>query len=210
MEHPEWISRAKPVDNVRVEIGFLVSETFYFGPEDDVSAEQWKRLREPLYRPEIELYGDFVLSSSLGHSASELIRYYRDVLRLAAHHRKSRESLASYFWMRPLIFAGDQFDIRFPWSDTWPEANSVLDALAAPGNGELLHDLEQGWEFHAFADAEQLFLRAGVLETREEHFVIATNRSPVVGQIAELRARVSRSMNELIAALGQDYWSHRW
>ncbi len=210
MDRPEWISRAKPVEAVSVDVGFLISENFYYGPDNGFTQEQWQKLREPLYRPQVEQYGDYLLSSELSESAVELVRYYQDVLRLVARHRKEIGQQSQYFWMRPVIFARGEFAITFPWYDTWEEATPVLDALAGSGEGLLLHDLDQGWEFHAFAEGDRLFLRQGDFDSDEEHFAIAADRAQLGGQVPAVRERVGRLMQELSAALGRDYWTRRW
>lgn len=210
MDKPDWISRAKPVESVSLDVGFLISDDFYHGPENEFTQEQWQRLREPLYRPKAERYGDYLLSSELNESSAELARYYQDVLRLIVHHRKDIELQSQYFWMRPLIFARGEFAVTFPWYDTWEEATAVLDALAGPGEGLLFHDLEQGWEFHAFAECGRLFLRQGDFDSGEEHFAVATDRAHLGGQVPVVRKRVNRLVEELSASLGRDYWSHCW
>jgi len=142
--------------------------------------------------------------------ATELVRYYQDVLRLVTRHRKEIGQKSQYFWMRPLIFARGKFAITFPWYDTWEEAVPLLNALAGSGEGLLFHDLEQGWEFHAVAEGNRLFLRQGDPDSGEEHFVIATDRTQLGGQIPAVRERASRLFGELSVALGRDYWSRRW
>jgi len=209
MDRPEWISRAKPVEAVRVDVGFLISESFYYGPELEFTQEQWQLLRKPLYQPKVERYGDYLLSSELSESAAELLWYYQDVLRLVARHRKPIGKKSQYFWMRPLIFVRGEFAITFPWYDTWGEATPVLDALAGPGEGLLFHDQEQGWEFHAFAEGDRLFFRQGDSDSGEEHLAIATDRARLGGQIPAVRERVGRLVQELSTALGRDYWSRR-
>jgi hypothetical protein len=210
MDRPEWITRAKPVDAVSVDVGFLIAETFYHGLENGFTQEQWQQLQEPLYQPKIERYGQYVLSAELSESAAELVRYYQDVLRLVARHRKEIDQQSHYFWMRPVIFARGEFAITFPWYDTWEEAGPVLDALAGPGEGLLFHDLEQGWEAHAFADGGRLFMRQGDFDSGEEHLVIAADRARLGGQVPAVRERVGRLVQELSVALGRDYWSRRW
>ena len=34
MDRPDWISRAKSVEAVSVDVGFLIAESYYFGPEN--------------------------------------------------------------------------------------------------------------------------------------------------------------------------------
>lgn len=210
MERPEWVSRAKPVEAVSLDVGFLIAESFYYGPDNGFLQEEWQQLREPLYQPSINRYGDYLLSAELGESTDELVRYYQDVTRLVARHGKRLGQQSHYFWMRPLIFARGGFAITFPWYDTWGEAVPVLDALAGPGEGLLFHDLEQGWEFHAFAEGDRLLLRQGDLDSGEEHLVIATDRQRLGGQVPTVRERVARLLQQLVAALGRDYWSRRW
>lgn len=210
MDRPEWTTRARPVEATNVDIGFLISDTFYYGPENDFSQDQWQKLREPLYKPTADRYGDFLLSVELTSSASELIRYYKDVLRLIGHHRKKMEQQSPYFWMRPLIFAKGEFAITFPWYDTWEESVPLFDALTAPADGLLFHDLEQGWDVHAFAEGDQMFLRQGDFDSGEEHIVIAANRAQIAGQVPVVRERVVHVLQELSSALGRDYWSRPW
>jgi hypothetical protein len=209
MDQPEWTSRAKPVEAVCVDIGFLIAKSFYYGPDNGFSQEQWLQLQEPLYQPKIELYGQYLLSANLVESAAELIRYYQDVARLVAHHQKEIERQSQYFWMRPVIFARGEFAVEFPWYDAWQEAVPLLDALTASSDGWVYDDLEQGWEFQAFAEGDRMFLRQGDFDSGEEHFVINANRIQLAGQVPVVRERVARLLQELSAALGRDYWSRR-
>ena len=210
MERPEWISRAKSVEAVILDVGFLIAETFYHGPENGFTQEQWQQLREPLYQPKVERYGDFVLSVELKDSGTELLEYYRDVLRLVAHHRKEIRQQPQYFWMRPLIFARGEFAMTFPWYDTWGEAARLLGALSNSHDGWVFSDIDQGWEFQAFAENDRLFLRQSDPDGGEEHFVIATNQRQLTAQVPAIRERVGRLLQELSGALGRDYWSRRW
>jgi hypothetical protein len=209
MDRPDWTSRATAVDAVRVDVGFLVSETFYYGPGHGWSPEQWQQLREPLYQPQIERYGQYVLSAVLEKSAAELIRYYQDALRLIARHRKLPGQQLGYFWMRPLLFAPGDFYIDFPWYDTWEEAVPVLEALASPNDGLLFQDMDEGWEFQAFAEGDRLFLRQSDFPSGEDYSVVAADRATVAGQVPAVRQRVGRVLGELVAAVGRDYWSRR-
>lgn len=208
MDRPEWTVRANPVVPVDVDVGFLIAETYYYGPENDFTDEQWQQLREPLYQPKVERYGDYLLSAALVESAAELVQYYLDVVRLASHHRKNLRQQSQYFWMRPLIFARGEFAITFPWYDTWEETIPVLDALASARDGLVYHDMDQGWEFQAFAEADSLFLRQSDLDSGEEHFVIETSQSVLASRVPVIRQRVDRLVKELSVALGHNYWTY--
>ena len=210
IHQPEWTIRAKPVEAIRVDVGFLIRESFYYGPENGFTQEQWQQLREPLYQPKVEKYGDYLLSTELGELTSELVLYYQDVLRLVASHQKEIGQELDYFWMRPMIFARGEFDIDFPWYDTWEDAVRLLDALAGASDGLLVDDLDQGWDFQAFADGSHIFLREGNWENNEEHIVIAANRAQLSSQIPVVRERVAHLIGDLSVALGRNYWSSIW
>jgi hypothetical protein len=212
MYRPDWTNRAKHVEDVTLDVAFVICDTFYYGPENGFSQEQWERLREPLYKPAVQLYqpNNYLLTTDLKGSAAELIRYYQDVVRLVERHGKDMNRQSSYFWMRPLIFARGEFALTFPWYDTWNEAFPLLDALASPNERLVFDDLEQGWKFDAFSHRGSLFLRQGDFDTGEEYAVVAVDREKLAGQVPSLRQRVTFLLRELSAALGHDYWSQRW
>lgn len=209
MDRPDWISRAQPAETARIDVGFLISDTFYFGPENNFTEEEWLTLRAPLYKPRVERYGDFVLSAALSESPAELVRYYQDVVRLVSLHGRKIDQAVQYFWMRPLIYSRGEFAIEFPWYDTWEEAIPLLNSLAATGDGMVFEDLDQGWEVHVFADRDRLFVRQGDFDSGEEHFVVAASRMQFVRQVQEVRQRVGSLLQDLTAELGRDYWSRR-
>lgn len=209
MAKPGWIERAQPMDPVYIDVGFVISESFYHGPANGFTEEQWRELREPLVQPPVERRRRYVMSAALTRSRSELIDHYRDVLRLAEKHRRDIRRCESYFWIRPLIFTDDSFEIPFPWCDTWQEARSVLDGLGAAEEGVLFKDIDQGWRFEAFAEKGKLFLCHSAFDDGEPCAVIATDRARFVEQIPPLRERVERVIQELSAAIGEDFWSGR-
>jgi len=208
-DEKEWLSRAKPVDAAIVEIAFVVSQSFYFGPEKEASMKQLQSLREPLYQPAVARHHTYVLTSVLADSPDELLKHYRDVIRLKDKHGKRWTRQPTYFWMRPLIFSPDLFEIGFPWYDTWEEAKPLLAALEAPGEGELFSDVDQGWEVTIVASASRLFIRQGDSDSGEEHECVSCDRSDLARQIPPLRTRCERILANLRHDLGHDYWSRR-
>ena len=209
MNVPEWVARAKRVEAATVDVGFLVSDSFYFGPDYDISSELWRTLREPLYRPAVELCRSCALTRALVDSPGEMITYYRDVLRLCDKHGKQWSHQPSYFWLRPLLYSPGQFDISFPWYDTWDETRPVLDVLERGGEGEIFSDLEQGWEVTMFAADGRLFIRQGDFDSGEELKCVSCDHAALAGQVGPVRSRCERLLNEMRAALGFDYWRRR-
>lgn len=210
MELPEWAGRARRVERPVLEVGFLVWTDFYYGPENDFSAEQWQSLREPLYQPRVEMHHshvDLVFTSALDGSASELVRHYRNVLRLAEEH--ARPPARSHFWLRPFILSAGEPEVPFDWHDTREDAEALLSDLEKPVEGELFHDLDQGWEVEVFASGDRLFIRYANFDTQEELACFCCDRAALVRQVAPLRVRLDAILAELRMALGADYWSRK-
>ena len=211
IDTPEWVARAKPVEAAAVDVGFLVSDSFYFGPENNFSPEQWKTLREPLYQPKLPRRDRYLLTETLTKpkSRKELFKYYADVIRLIGKYERPWVRQRFYFWVRPLIFWPGVFQIGFPWYDTWEEAKPLLAALEAEREGEIFSDLEQGWEVDIFASGSQLFLRQGDFDSKEEQECVSCDRGRLARQVPRLRDRCERLLSELCAQFGQDYWTRR-
>jgi hypothetical protein len=209
MDNPEWVTRARPVDGAVIEVGFVISDSFYFGPENDFSLEQWHALQEPLYQPALQRHGHYVLTNALAENRSELLKHYADVIRMRDKYAKQWLMQPPYFWMRPLIFSLGAFDISFPWYDTWEETKHLLDALERSGEGEIFSELEQGWEVAIVASGSRLLIRQGDLDSGEEQVCVSLDRATLTGQITILRDRCNRILSELRRELGHDYWSRR-
>ena len=210
MDAYEWIDRARPVEVATAEVGFVISETFYHGPANNFSPEVWETLRDPLYQPGVERYRNYVLTHALNHSADELIKYYQDVLRMIDRYGKRVADQRSYFWLRPVLFALDDFEISFPWYDTWEEAKPLMDALESTRNGAIFSDIEQSWEVKIFATDTELFIRQGNSDSKKEHACVSCDRFNLCQQIPALRARCEHLIAVLRTVLGGDYWtSHK-
>jgi hypothetical protein len=203
-----WLSRARPVEEPVLEVGFVVWEDVYYGPENGFSLEQWQTLREPLYRPALEFHHvnvDRVFTRALERSTGELARYYADVLRLAAKHGRPPER--SSFWLSPFILLPGEPAIQFSWHDTREDAERFFDALESTPEGVVYGDIEEGWDLKVLAWGGRLFVRHGDFSTGEERACFSCDREALVRQVAPLRARLNRILAELRAVLGGDYWS---
>lgn len=209
IETPEWVSRARAVESAAVDVGFMISDSFYFGPENNFTPEQWKTLREPLYQPKLQCHDKYVLTEALTKRKprKELFKYYADVLRLMEKFGKPRQPV--YFWMRPLVYWAGDFKISFPWYDTWEEARPLLAALEVGRDGDVFEDLEQGWEVNIFASVGRLFLRQGNFDSKEELECVSCDRARLARQVPRLRERTEQVLSELRSHFGQDYWTRR-
>ncbi len=209
MDSPDWIKDTTVSDSIVVEIGFLIADSFYTGPENGFTAEQWETEREPLYSPNLERYGDFILSGVIAEGVSELVAYYRDVLRLVDLHGKDVRQQGHYFWLRPLVLQHGLFAMTFPWYDTMPEADSFLQQIKATDDGQIFWDMDQGWEMEAFALSEWLYLRERNPDDNEDHFLIKCSKEQLQSQVDPLLTQIGNILGKLRHDVGADYWSTR-
>ena len=209
MNELDWLSNTNSVDDATLDIGFIVRSSFYYGDENNFTPEQWESLREPLRQPDVERFGDFVLAYNIEHRVTELIAYYKDVVRLARKHSKKLANQKSYFWMRPLIYRHDDFAVTFPWYDTYGESERFFDNLANATDGEVFWDRDQCWELTVYAKDGRLYVREWNPDDEEEHVQFNCPLDNLCGQVEAVRKRSDAIMDQLRAGLGNDYWSHK-
>lgn len=220
---PDWTRRATGIEDVTVEIGFLVSPDFYFGPENRFTKEQWESMREPLYTPAADIYvpppergcARYLLTKSLEHSADELIRYYSDVLRLTEKHRKKLVHQRHYFELHPILYSPrGEFELRWFYDNSWETAAMTLRNLERRTDGLLDDSIDQGWELKVVGEGDRLYIRVTNPDAEpgeaEEIDCVWCDRASIVEQIEPVRERTKRIRGALIAAFPVDYWSQEW
>ncbi len=202
-----WTARAKPIFDPVVEVGFCISDGFYHGPENGFPPEDWQRLQEPLYRPALPLHGNVVLSSDAAVNPEELIRHYRDVLRLRERYGFAARRVEAHFWLYPVLFSPGRFDIPFAWHDVWKDTSLFLDALERGGEGLVFHDYEEHWQIEILAFGDHLFIRHTDPDDAAEFACVSCRRDRLVAQVAPLRRRCLALIGDMTAALGRDFWN---
>ena len=202
---PSWLPEAIPVEDSVVDIGFLVQESFYYGPENGFSPQQWQELREAVYQPSIKKSGNFILSADVLGKESELAAHYKDVAAKALAHRRSLKN-SSHFWNRPVVYSTDKFVLSFPWHDKFCEGKRLLGALAN-GTGEVLWDRDQGWELEVHRVGDSLYAREGDPDDHVIYYTVKLPYEPIKTQIEALLPRVESLIAFLAREVGQDYWS---
>lgn len=205
MDELEWTKTAKPVDHASLDVGFVISDSFYYGADNDFTLEEWESSRTKITQPKLSKFGDFVLSSDVG-DVGELLNYYRDVLILAKEHKKRIENRSSYFWIRPLIYERDEFAITFPWYDTYEETKRFLESVEEKEEGQVFWDRDQCWELTAHARDGRLYLREWDPDYEEEHVSVSVDFASLRSQIKPTKNRTESILTQLRAALGRDYW----
>jgi hypothetical protein len=209
MDTPDWVHAATPISTPTLDVGFIVSDDFYYGPENDFDQETWERLRVPVYQPALPLHHrhvDWVLTPALESSTDELVRHYRDLLRLAAEHGTTVSR--SHFWLRPFLYSPDGLDVSFSWLDTQDDAELFLSALEREDEGEIYDGMDEGWDLRIVALGGRLFIRDADPDTDQVHACVSCGRAALVARVAPVRARMRKILAELRAELGADYWSN--
>lgn len=220
MPTPEWIARCEPVGDAELDVGVSVWGSYYVGPENGFSIEQWRELRTPLYRPRVPyrairptprpgVWAPDVryvsLASATRRELSELQCYFADVLRVMGRHGRQLRPADPLFHLRLGVFIAGDYAIRRNWHDRWGEIVRVLDALASPVEKRdvVYDDVEQGWQVTVFATPAALFMRQSNFETGEETRLITCRRESVVRQVGRLKGIMPALLNGLQARLGQ-------
>jgi hypothetical protein len=219
----DWTRRAKRIEDVTIEIGFLVSPDFYFGPENRFTEEQWESMREPLYAPAADIYvpppgrgcARYLLTQTVEQSPDELIAYYADVLRLIEKHRKKLIRERHYFEFHPILFSpGGEFELRWFYGASWGDAALTLQRLEQQEDGLLDDSIDQGWELEIVGEGNRLYIRVANPDAEPGEAVesdcVWCDRASIIRQIGPLRERTRRIRAALNAAFPVDYWSLRW
>ncbi|GMV80567.1 MAG: hypothetical protein AMXMBFR7_17510 [Planctomycetota bacterium] len=221
MQTPEWIARCIPAHEAVLDLGVLVWDSWYVGPENDFSKEKWKELRTPLYRPQVA-HRDIrkqcksldswmpdiqyiSIATATPSDLEEVRRYCSDLLRIMAAHGQQIRTSNTQFHLRLAVFVSDDLSIDWPWDWTWNEIQNVLNALASPMPiiGIVYNELEQGWRVEIFASQTNLFMRESDYDTGEERRLIACNRESIVQQASRLKAGIPAKLVLLEEGLNQ-------
>jgi hypothetical protein len=204
-----WLSQAKTLPSLQVEIGFLIQDSFYYGPDRFSDIADRERLADTLVPPRIQREFPSLVTSSeaVGHER-ELAAYYRRIVGLAHHHQRPFNSIRHYFWLRLLLWnAEHEVSISFPWYDSFSDIDRFLTALVGIDTGLVDHDMDQGWELQTYASDGVLYLSERDPDSGETHVEISVPRAGLVAQVEELRERTTAVVTQISSLLGADVWT---
>lgn len=201
----DWKQSAVLQKNVRIDIGFMVSESFYFGSDNGFTPTQYEEMRVPLYQPQLMKSGGFILYSDIESNEEELIKHYADVVEKYKKYKKDI-SKSTLFWNRPVIF-NSEFIISFPWHDKFRDGMNVLNNLTSTKDGEIYWDADQGWKLEISARDEFMYAREWDPDYEEIYCQVKFDRVNMSQQAASLISEVSGLIEKMTKALGNDYWT---
>lgn len=204
---PVWAKQSEPMEGVQVDIGFMIDASFYCGPENGISAEQWETLRESLWQPGIPVIEQrLALSADCAGQVDALCTHYRDVLDKAARHGKDPRR-GTCFWNRPVVHAPGGLVLSFPWHDHFCEGRLFIESLATDEPGEVFSYCEQGWDFELHLHEGTLYLREGDPDEGTTFHNLRFAHAPLKAQAPVVLARVEALIAQLTHELGHDYWT---
>jgi hypothetical protein len=198
---------------VFIDIGFLLEPAFYFGPENNFTAQQWEELRDPLEQPRIRKrkHGahhawNCVLSADVVGHEEELRRHFQDVVAKAKHHGKSLKN-STCFWNDLFIYAPERFTIDFPWHDQLRDIKPLVQTLAQATEGLVLSDRDQGWEVDIELHEGVLYVQQQDPDSEIIHHNVKFEYQPFRNQAVELLPRVERIVAFVADRLGENHWT---
>jgi hypothetical protein len=206
---PSWLDGAVRLSTLAVDGSMAIAPDFYFGPQNGFTQTQWQALRDPIGVPLPSRDGWLPVELGLTH-LDALIEHHRRLFEIARRHGKPIRPGSPEVWMRPRILGDGTIALTFPWTDTYASTDSILSALCAEGEGELLWDLDQGWEFAAQRMGDDLIIGERDWERDDDPGrVLVVERTRFVAAADAARARIDHLLTQLTEALDEDPWAFR-
>ncbi|KAF0808552.1 hypothetical protein A6D6_00261 [Alcanivorax xiamenensis] len=206
----DWKQRSKELDTLDIEIGFLISDSFYTGDPNNISQIQNKEYEDKNKLPGFKREAESIARTSevMGHE-EELTLFYRQIVEKAASHGKDFNSIRSYFWIRLwLRDKNEESTISFPWYDSLNEMQRFFFALESYNDPDKVYwDADQGWEIHVAADDIFFYFRQLDPDEGEEHENIKLPKDGLITAVYELNQRATSIIAALTKGVGVDVWS---
>lgn len=200
-----WFEEARHIAHLEAEIYFLLQESFYYGPDDAVDLKP----AVPLALPDIPRRVASIVQSyeAIGHE-EKLAAYYEQIVRLSERYQKPFNRNDWYFWLRfRLRSEAENVEISFPYYDTISEVERCLTPLGEVASGEVYSGRDQCWGIDIHAHDGTLFMREHDPDYGEYSTMISVPRASVVCQIAPLRERTVKVIEQLSQLLGAGMWT---
>lgn len=205
-----WLNEAERISSLEAEIGFVLQDDFYYGPDrlPDITE---RKFVEPLPSAQIRRRGPLMATTLEAlDNLQPLAGYYYEIIRLARKHSRSFNAINHYFWLRFwLTNPAEDVTIGFPWYDTFSEIDAFLCEVAQDKEGQVFWDVDQCWELEVHSSDGELFARLTNPDHQETHALVRFPRDVLLQQIGPLRSRAETVIKHLTSAVGRDVWTNR-
>jgi len=190
----DWYFKAIPIEEVDVEICFLLQDDFDGQP-----------LKLPPFPRKVS---KLVRTTELVGNEDALASYYRQILNLAQKAQRPFNEVSHYFWLRLYFWNnGAGFTISFPWYDTYSEMQPILNAIISGKSGELYWDRDQCWEMNVEADGGRIYVRQWDPDCEEVHVLLNFPLQALQALIPTLMNRTEEQIACMSRLFGRDYWT---
>ena len=207
----DWMKDAVTIDNVEIDIGFNIWPSVYYGPSGGSSAKEYEHLHEPIYQPKITLIKGHSIKRALSRHVidfeSELIKYYRDLIRLSQKHEKRLYKGTPEFHLCPYFYKPIDFPVDFYLFDYFSDCEYLFKALLSEEEGEIFFDQDQSWEMHIYLhDGKLYFHQSDPDDATQPAMQIVVKKFDSSELLLRLK-QTQQIINILIREFGFDRWS---
>ncbi|MTI33379.1 hypothetical protein [Xanthovirga aplysinae] len=203
----KYLPHTKYIKDLHLDIGYLITEQFFFGATAHIPNTEWLKKRATLYKPQIKLFEGFVLSEYLEGYEREMELYFLNVQELAQKYDKQLENGDPYFWVAPLVFKKDVGVMGFPWFDTFQQAKYTLQLFQANNEGTIFYGRQPQWELTVHADQHKFYFIYRNPEENTNLWLINTDKAPIQQKVTESLKRTEKQIAHFSKTTGVDYWN---
>ncbi len=205
----EWIKNSKEIENLEIEVCFLLRDNFYIGDPNNPEQIQDEKYRESVKLPSFDrVVGAMARTSEVAGNEDELANYYKQIVERAISLDKSFNEIRSYFWLRLWLWnTEEEIHISFPWYDSLSEMQQFFSWLKESSKKELYIDVDQGWQIDAVRKGARIHIRQTEPECDEEHTNASVPFEILINTATEVENRATEIISSLTQSLGTDVWT---
>ena len=203
-----WIQESKKVENLEVEVCFLLAENYFVGDPNNVDHFDDEKYRETLELPSFpRVVESMARTREIIDNVDALSSYYKSIIERSVSLKKSFNDIRQYFWLRLWFWNSEEgVLVSFPWYDSLSEMQQFFSWLKGDAE-KTFCDMDQGWEVNAVHSDEYVYIRQTDPDSDE---VVSNVAVPLVGfaeEAAEVESRAIKIIADLSNEIGVDVWT---
>jgi len=208
----DWTKSSILISDLETEVCYQTNDSFFIGNPNDQSQFQNTDFNVSIKLPQIDRKTKGIVTTQevLGNEV-QLSEYYKSILDHKKKHKKTYNELHHLFWLRLWIWNSvEKVYISFPWYDTVNEFKSFFRVFDDNKNGQIFHDIDQGWQLEIQADNDFYYIRQ--TNPEEDDLVlqnIKTDKVSLRNSIKELEKKINAQIEKLTELTGIDLWTDR-
>lgn len=205
----DWCKESKPIENLEVEICFLLQKDFFVGDPHDPEQLNDEKYRETLSLPEIEREAEMLVrTKEVEANEPALVEYYKEIADRAKRLHRTLNDVRQYFWCGLWLFNEDEaVRVSFPLHGTLEQIKKLLADFRNTESGVVVHIRDHGWEMQVVADGGYIYIKECDPDEDEVWLNIRVERGSFLNGIQQLQARTQRIIKRLCDELGEELCS---